>query len=87
MNYEPNDIIWKIGDLVLHDMDLKDKKMLMCVEGYMANDLYITKYWYPQTHYCRLCGHKKEERNEKTYKNDKKYLHDPRRFGIDPDKL
>ena len=87
MNYEPNTITWRIGDVVIHDMDAKEKRMLMVVERYLKNGLYLTRYYFPQVTHCRLCGHKTEKRIDKIFKNDKKYLHDPRRFGIDPDKL
>ncbi len=85
MNYEPNTTVWKVGDLVIHDMDLKEKKMLMRVERRYVNGMYATTYFFPQAHYCKLCGHKTTRFNNKIYKNDLKFLHDPRKFGIEVD--
>ncbi len=72
MNDEPNIIDWKVGDLVSHDADAKCQEMLMIVVGIDSiNQLYITKYINPKYTRCY-----------ELYKNDKKYLHDPARFGI-----
>jgi len=73
MNYEPNEINWEIGDLVIHDCDAKKPHMLAKVveknetkQGlryrieYLDNKLNYEKWW-----------------------NSIKVLHDPKRFNID----
>lgn len=69
MNYEPNTRHWRKGDIVLHDADAKEPKMLMRVVGYTRDGLCKTQYV--------------DKRRRRTmWKNDTKYLHDPERFGI-----
>lgn len=71
MLYEPNKIKWKIGDIVIHDADAKEERMLMKVVDliyYMGDNLYVTVY-------INLSDKTK-------WKNDLKFLHDPARFGI-----
>jgi hypothetical protein len=72
MNYDANATHWQIGDLVIHDCDAKEPRMLMVVIGYTPDGLCKTRYaapWMPRTH-------------RTIYRNEPKYLHDPRRFGI-----
>lgn len=78
MNYEPNTKEWQVGDLVIHDADAKDHKMLMVVTrikkptGYEFREcrglLYCTKY---------LNDSRKHQ-----YENILSELHDPARFNI-----
>lgn len=73
MIYEPNTTPWKVGDIVIHDADTKKWYMLMRVIGYDAKDgTCITRYVY----YNYFPGMGKD------YRNDIKYLHDPKQFGI-----
>ena len=67
MNYAPNTHQWERGDLVLHDADAKAAKMLMRVKGYTKNGLCKVEYIEP-------------DRTREVYKNDIKYLHDPRQW-------
>lgn len=69
MNYEPNTTQWKVGDVVIHDADAKRNDMLMIVVGF-SND-----GWYKTTYMSKL-------KPQKTYHNELKYLHDPKRFGL-----
>lgn len=42
MNYPPNEIDWDLGDIVLHDADAKEPRMLMVVVGKMQVLLSVT---------------------------------------------
>lgn len=44
MNYEPNTINWKVGDLVIHDADEKAERMLMKVIAIFENGRIGTEY-------------------------------------------
>lgn len=70
MNYEPNEIDWNIGDLVIHDADAKTADMLMRVVEIGLPDGRL------KTEYANRKG------NEPHYLNPKDVLHDPARFGI-----
>lgn len=75
MIYEPNTTEWPVGALVIHDADAKRSDMLMRVIGRdNVTGEYTTRYAYPaeQPKYWR----------RKMWKNNKRYLHDPARFGI-----
>ena len=75
MNYKPNEIKWKIGNIVIHDLDRKAEYMLMKVikiEQDEGGILYHTRYLVGGNH----------TNQRKVYINDKKFLHDPKRFGI-----
>ena len=37
MNYEPNTVKWKPGDLVLHDADAKEWRVMMRVVNYAVD--------------------------------------------------
>ena len=74
MNYEPNTVDWNKGDVVIHDADAKEEYMLMVVIGIKKNDLIKTKYLHRET-VVKFGGNP-------VYLNDKKYLHDPKIFGI-----
>ena len=76
MNYEPNTIHWKLGDLVIHDYDLKRPSMLMRVIGFTKEGEVVTRYENPQPPFVSLRGRKK------AWVNDRKYLHDPALFKI-----
>jgi hypothetical protein len=96
MNYEPNNKKWKVGDYVIHDMDAKEPYMLMKVIKIQENGLYITKYAFPRMHARKIYSSwfystkNKEELLNKlsnkayagNYKNDIKYLLDPKKFSI-----
>lgn len=72
MIYEPNLETWQIGDIVIHDSDAKEPKMLMKVIGRTRDGLIKTRY-------C-------DERMKQTvYKNESRYLHKPERFNLDSD--
>jgi hypothetical protein len=91
--HEANTTQWKVGDIVVHDMDSKDHKMLMVVlnvdDQAMAKSKYINVREIVPT--CLIRKYGKLERipdrilkeYEEVYENDKKYLHDPARFGIE----
>ena len=75
MNYKPNTIDWKVGDIVIHDADAKKPRMLMLVIRVQKNGLIVTEYI--DENIRRLCLFLQTK-----YKNDKKFLHDPKIFGI-----
>jgi len=77
MNYSENKHDWKIGDLVIHDADAKEARMLMLVKKIAPDGLIVTEYLYPLDK-LTITGE---------IKNDKKYLHCPKRFGIDIEHL
>lgn len=70
--YDPNTEQWQLGDIVLHDADEKSPKMLMKVIGY-------TSLGRVKTHYVI------KDHGRKTYINDLRNLHNPKRFGINPE--
>lgn len=73
MNYTPNTRRWQVGDIVIHDADAKNAKMLMRVIGYDAvTGECITAYLYPKY----ILG------MDKPCTNDIRYLHDPAKFGL-----
>lgn len=74
MNYEPNKIRWKPGDIVIHDADQKSPYMLMMVVGYLKDGRCETRYLNPRT-----------TTMQRRYANRLDVLHDPKRFGIDVD--
>lgn len=75
MIYEPNVTEWPVGALVIHDADAKRPDMLMRVTGRdKTTGEYTTRYAYPDE--------QPKPWRRKTWKNDKRYLHDPVRFGI-----
>ena len=72
MNYEENNIDWKIGDVIIHDADAKEERMLAKIvekketkEGMKYRMIYFDK-----------------KKNYETWWNSKEPLHDPKRFGI-----
>lgn len=73
MNYKPNTIDWEKGDMVIHDADAKKNYMLMRVIKVQKNGLVVTEYIDKNINI--LSG--------KRFKNDKKFLHLPDRFGIE----
>jgi hypothetical protein len=70
--YEPNTIQWPIGSAVIHDADRKTGAMLMRVIGYTREGLCRTRYLNNSGRWRR-----------KILANDIRYLHDPKRFGLD----
>lgn len=90
MIHEANTTQWKVGDIVVHDADSKDHKMLMVIlavdDSGMAKSKYINLRELVPT-----CLNGKFERipdrvlkdYEEVYENDMKYLHDPAIFGIE----
>lgn len=74
MIYTPNTTTWRRGDLVIHDADAKRADMLMRVTGYdRATGLVRTRY-------VRASGVNAPLRG--VWRNELRYLHDPRQFGI-----
>ncbi len=73
MNYEENKVNWKVGDKVIHDADAKRIGMLMIVTNICDKSKLI------QTEYFDMNN---SDLPAKNYLNDKKFLHDPKRFGI-----
>ena len=80
MNYEPNTVKWKPGDLVIHDADAKKYIMLMRVIGYdrQTGDC-KTRYITSEMESFRSAP----KSTRKIWRNDIRYLHDPARFGIE----
>ena len=76
MNYKPNVIQWKVGDLVLHDCDAKEGRMLMRVVGFTRNGLVRTAY--VDSELQRQWGWPPRSR----LINRMVVLHDPARFGV-----
>lgn len=83
MNYKPNEINWKVGDIVIHDADAKKEEMLMKVIRIiktLKKTIYETKLFnYPNKKFMNS--------KENRYLNKKECLHDPKRFGIDISKF
>lgn len=69
MNYEPNTTKWGKGDIVIHDADAKEPKMLMTVVG-------MTKEGLVKTVYTNTLMRRT------VYLNPREVLHDPSRFGL-----
>ena len=88
MNYEPNTVDWKPGDIVIHDDDAKRPEMLMILTANLG------KGGRPATKSAlllppietRYLNPNQPMTGKKIYYNDKKYLHDPARFGIETPK-
>jgi len=70
VNHEPNNVSWKLGDVVIHDADAKQPAMLMIVVGFRSDGYVHTRY---------VHGHV----DEQVYCNHREMLHDPARFGIE----
>ena len=70
MNYDANEIKWRIGDIVIHDADAKNEKMLMKVIEILPEHKRKTIYI-------------NQKSAQKSYINRCEVLHDPRRFNID----
>ena len=92
--YPENGVYWKVGDIVIHDVDAKETKMLMRVVNIdKKTNLYHTMYLFPEKivpnclyrHYGNYDKIPKTTRMEfeRIWKNDKKYLHDPDKFDIE----
>ena len=77
MNYEPNEIDWKVGDIVIHDADSKREDMLMKVIDKCDKCKLITTVYLDFNK-----GYSKKFGKSDEYSNDKKFLHDPKRFKI-----
>ena len=76
MNYEANEIEWKVGDIVIHDCDAKKEHMLMVVFRIETDEFgtcYHTRYKYG--------GNFPDA--TKVWKNCKDVLHDPKRFNLE----
>lgn len=74
MNDEANTRQWQVGDIVIHDGDAKEPKMLMRVTGEQENGRYTTHYLHPG-------------QPRKFYENACAELHDPALFGIDVQRI
>ena len=92
MNYEANTIEWKPGDIVIHDADSKDHKMLMVIisvdDTGMAKSKYLNIDEIVPTCIIRKYGSFRHipgrllKEYREIYNNDMKYLHDPAGFNI-----
>jgi hypothetical protein len=71
MNDAPNTTDWKVGDIIIHDVDEKSSKYLMRVTQINRKDGMIGAV------YHNRAG------NHPLYLNKAKFLHDPARFGIE----
>lgn len=69
LNYEPNTEEWMGGDIVIHDGDAKEPKMLMIVLGHSRDGQIRTKYI-------------SKGRKRRVMKNFLDCLHKPERFNI-----
>lgn len=65
--YPENTQRWRKGELVLHDSDAKEPRMLMRVIGYTRDGLCKTQYVFP-------------DRRRIIWKNDLKNLHNPEQW-------
>lgn len=70
MNYDPNTIQWRPGDVVIHDADAKEPRMLMRVIGYDSTGECKTEYILS------------ERNRNRVFYNPVAYLHSPSRFGL-----
>src|SRR5659263_33583 len=76
MNYPENKRTWERGDVVIHDADAKEHRMLMRVIALnRCNGHCITEYVYPGWVY-------RTQTPKGRYQNGMKSPHDPRRFGL-----
>jgi hypothetical protein len=96
MIYEANKTEWKPGDIVIHDADSKDHKMLMVILGETIHPNgsreWRTQYLNPKKliPHCIMVKYGSYERipkrltkqSRKVWLNELKYLHDPARFDI-----
>ena len=73
MNYEENERYWMPGAIVIHDGDAKNERMLMRVLASTTNSIGFTMI---KTEYLD------KSVSKISFWNEKKYLHDPKRFGI-----
>lgn len=76
MNNPPNTRKWAVGDLVIHDADIKHKSMLMRVVGFTRDGLVRTVYCDPA--WQKRWGSPSRSR----LINELRYLHDPKQFEI-----
>lgn len=71
MNDPENTIKWKIGDLVIHDADAKNSRMLMVVTGFLMDERVVTKY---------ISRDLKTKYKNNRWLNPNKVLHDPHNY-------
>ena len=71
MNYKENERDWKVEDIIIHDADAKTPRMLMRVIGFNEK-LGLIRTVYLDRNV-----------NGAIFENEKKYLHDPKKFGIE----
>ena len=72
MNDPENTTKWKVGDIVIHDADAKNSKMLMVVTGFLMNDRVVTKYISKDL--------KTKYKKNNRWFNPNKVLHDPHNY-------
>lgn len=72
MIHEPNTTVWNKGDIVIHDCDSKEPKMLQRVVGYVGGGLIKTQYV-------------DKSRSRKIWVNELKYFHNPEQFNLQPE--
>jgi hypothetical protein len=73
MNYNPNTTQWRVGDIVIHDADAKEPRMLMRIVDF---DFSVDQQGLAQCQYVDL------RHDREIYPNQIASLHDPARFGI-----
>lgn len=69
MNYDPNTIHWRRDDIVIHDADAKEPRMLMRIIDFDEQGL-------------AQCQYVDKRHDRDIYTNRIAVLHDPARFGI-----
>ncbi len=80
MIYEQNTTQWKIGDIVIHDSDAKERRMLMKVLGYHQDGMCVTCYLEHTKSRDARWG--KPTFDKSRLINPIRVLHDPKNFGI-----
>ena len=72
MNDPENTKEWKVGDIVIHDADAKNKRMLMVVTGFLMDGRVVTKYISKEL--------KDKYKKMNRWFNPMKVLHDPNNY-------
>lgn len=86
MNYEENNIHWKIGDIIIHDCDAKRGNMLMKIiktyQDHKGQPRYVCAY-IDRIYHMGSKGLSLQEFNVwNRWDNSIKPLHDPKRFNL-----
>ena len=95
MIHEANTTEWQVGDIVVHDVDSKDHKMLMVIIGekmegttrilrtQYLNPMEIVPNCIKRAYIGKEIPKRKISRYYNIWLNEIKYLHDPAIFGIE----